>query len=118
MSKKELFIKEIEEAFNNITDFTLSEDALTFFESLKASDEDANKPKFTDNGLVVIKFMREHKSDFNNLFKAKDCEEAGITAKTASGAFRKLVSDGYVEKLGKNPCVYSLTEKGLNEPLE
>ena len=36
-----------------------------------------------------------------------------ITSRTASGAMRKLVTDGYVEKMGENPVVYSLTDKGI-----
>ena len=27
---------------------------------------------------------------------------------------RKLVTDGYVEKVGQDPVVYTLTEKGIN----
>jgi Mn-dependent DtxR family transcriptional regulator len=31
-----------------------------------------------------------------------------------SGAMRKLVTDGYVEKVGESPVIYMLTEKGKN----
>ena len=31
---------------------------------------------------------------------------------------RKLVDDGYVEKIGKDPIVYRLTEQGKNINLE
>jgi predicted transcriptional regulator len=27
---------------------------------------------------------------------------------------RKLVTDGFVEKLGDSPSIYSITEKGIN----
>ena len=37
-----------------------------------------------------------------------------ISSKSISGAIRKLVTDNYVEKVGENPSVYSITEKGKN----
>ena len=58
--------------------------------------------------------MQENKETYNNLFKAKEVGEGmNITSRTASGAMRKLVTDGYVEKMGENPVVYSLTDKGM-----
>ena len=35
-----------------------------------------------------------------------------------SEELRKLVDDGYVEKIGKDPIVYRLTEQGKNINLE
>lgn len=117
MAKKEIFIAEIEKAFNEIPQFTLSDDALTYFEALKAGVSEKVKPAFTENGRLVLQFMKDNKDNFNNMFRAKDCEGAGVTSKTASGAMRKLVTDGYVEKLGANPVVYSLTSKGIEVDL-
>ena len=37
---------------------------------------------------------------------------ANFLNSSISGAMRKLVSDGFVEKAGKDPIIYSLTEKG------
>jgi DNA-binding PadR family transcriptional regulator len=31
---------------------------------------------------------------------------------------RKLANDGFVEKLGKDPVIYTLTEKGKNYNIE
>ena len=108
MSKKEAFISEIENS-----GITLSEDAQTYFEALKGS-ADKEKPAFTENGKAVLAFMQENKDTYNNLFKAKEVGEGmNITSRTASGAMRKLVTDGYIEKMGENPVVYSLTDKGI-----
>ena len=41
-----------------------------------------------------------------------------MTSRTASGAMRKLVTDGYLEKVGENPVVYSITEKGISANLD
>ena len=110
MSKKETFIAEIEDILAHGT--TLSEDAMTYFTALKGADKE--KPAFTENGKAVLQFMQENKETYNNLFKAKEVGEGmNITSRTASGAMRKLVTDGYVEKMGENPVVYSLTDKGM-----
>ena len=45
--------------------------------------------------------------------KAKDIGEGlFISSRAVSGAIRKLVTDGFVEKVGENPVLYSITEKG------
>ena len=57
--------------------------------------------------------MQKNKDSYNNLFQSKTIGEAiGISSRTVSGAMRKLVTDGYVEKLGQNPVTYSLTNTG------
>ena len=45
--------------------------------------------------------------------KARDIAEGlFISSKTVAGAMRKLVSDGFVEKIGDSPSIYEITEKG------
>ena len=116
MSKKETFIAEIEaiiEKMKATGEWSLSDDALIYFEALKGA-ADKEKPAFTENGKAILQFMQENKETYNNLFKAKEVGEGmNITSRTASGAMRKLVTDGYVEKMGENPVVYSLTDKGM-----
>ena len=114
MTKKEQFISEVERAINktgnDVTEW-FSSDALDFWNALKATAEN-EKPKFTENGIKILLYMQENKDNYNNLFKAKDIGEGlGITSRTASGALRKLVNDGYVEKVGENPVIYALSSK-------
>lgn len=117
MSKKECFIKEIQEIINDLHEGTkiedyLSSDALDFWNGLNASG-DTDRPAFTENGKLILGYMQANKDTYNNLFKAKDIGEGlGISSRTVSGAMRKLVTDNYVEKVGKDPIVYSLTQKG------
>lgn len=111
MTKREIFIEELDEALTEER-ISLSEDALIFYESLRCG-EGKGKTAFTDNGKLILQFMKDNVDNFNNLFKAKEIGEGiGITSRTASGAMRKLVSDGYVEKMGTSPAVYALTDKG------
>ena len=45
---------------------------------------------------------------------SKDIGDAiGVSSRTVSGAMRKLVTDGYVEKIGQDPTVYCITEAGI-----
>lgn len=116
-TKKENFIKEVE-AMISLTGSTpeklFSSDALDFWNGLQMSG-DGGRPQFTENGKLVLQYIQANKENYNNLFKAKDIGEGlGISSRTVSGAMRKLVSDGYVEKLGESPVVYSLTETGIN----
>jgi len=116
MSKKECFINEVKRAIEktgNSVEEWFSSDALDYWNGLNATG-DKEKPAFTPNGIIVLKYMQDNKETYNNLFKAKDIGEGlGISSRTASGALRKLVSDGYAEKMGENPVVYSLTDKGV-----
>lgn len=118
MTKKECFINEVKAAIDGLEEKTpevyFSEDALDFWNGLMAAG-DTSKPKFTENGKLILKFMIDAKEDFNNLFKAKDIgERISVSSRTVSGALRKLVTDGYVEKIAGTPTVYVLTEKGEN----
>ena len=70
----------------------------------------SNKPMFTDIGLEILSYLQDGHAKNN---KAKDIAEGmGLPSKKISGAMRKLVTDGYVEKFGQNPVIYSLTKKG------
>lgn len=121
MTKKECFINFVEtlmdeSSYGEWDDKVMKEwePALEYWNALKAVN-DPEKPKFTENGKLILKFMIDAKEDFNNLFKAKDIgERILVSSRTVSGALRKLVTDGYVEKIAGTPTVYVLTEKGEN----
>lgn len=115
MSKKEEFIDYVENTLKNGN--VMSENAKIYFDALKGGG-DKEKPAFTENGRLILQFMRDNRETYNNLFKAKEVGEGlDITSKTASGSMRKLVTDGYLEKIGENPVVYSVTDKGIEANL-
>lgn len=116
MTKKECFINEVSDIIQNEMGAKLEDiftsDALDFWNGLLASDD--SRPQFTENGKLVLKYLQDNKDTYNNLFKAKDVGEGmGISSRTVSGAMRKLVTDGYVEKVGTSPVIYSITSKGI-----
>lgn len=117
MSKKEQFIKLVKTLMEreNFTDGAGEwNDALDYWNALQMA-EDKEKVKFTENGKLVLLYMQENRNLFNNLFKAKEVGEGmSLSSRTVSGAMRKLVNDGFVEKMSETPVVYSLTELGIN----
>lgn len=114
-NSKEEFIKYFEELLkfakeNNYPE--MNEDSKKFWDALLISEE-KEKPAFTDNGKLILSFLKEN-SDIEN-WKSKDIAEGlGIASRSVAGTMRKLVSDGYVEKIGKDPYIYRITEKGYN----
>lgn len=110
MTKKEIFINEISELIGQEPEKVLSQEALSFWNSLKTFKE---VQPFTENGKKILQFMQDNEAELNNFFKAKDIGNGlSVSSRTVSGSLRKLVTDGYVEKIGTNPIIYSLTEKG------
>lgn len=112
MSKKQEFIEFVEDGLMSKVDMTeVPENVRVYWEALKGKD-DVNKPLFTDTGKMILQFMQDHVNDIP-LAKAKDIGEGlFISSRKVSGSIRKLVTEGYVDKVGQDPVVYELTEKG------
>jgi len=118
MSKKQEFISYVKDLMDATSEYPIlmSEDARLYWEAFCGTTE-AEKPMFTDNGKLILKWMQENTSD--PMLRAKDIAEGlFINSRAVSGAMRKLVTDGFVEKLGENPVIYSITEKGKNIKIE
>ena len=119
MNKKELFVMMVEAFLEKGTvEGTLNtsqlDEAIAYFNAFKSTqDKKADKPQFTDNGKLILKAMIENNEERANMFSAKQIAEyAFITSRQVSGAIRKLVTDGYCEKVGQDPIIYSLTDLG------
>ena len=94
---------------------TVPENVQAYIDAL-STDKNTEKPLFTDNGKAILMYL---KSAPVAMYKARDiAENMGITSKAVSGAMRKLVTDGYIEKVGKDPVVYMITEKGKTIEIE
>lgn len=109
--KKEKFIDFVEKnLFDNLDMSTIDSDVVSYWEALKI-DSEAEKPVCTDSGAMILKFLQDHSEQ--EMWKSKDiAEELFVSSRVVSGAFRKLVNDGFVSKMGADPVVYSITEKG------
>ena len=116
MTNRDCFIKKIDELLNDCPDFfgqtEEAEKALAYFKSMKL-EAPKKTVEITENGAKILKFMQENWEKRNNIFKASEIAEGLFTSgKSVSGSMRQLVADGYTEKLGKDPVVYAITEKG------
>ena len=100
MSKKEKFVKAVQEALFDKVDLTeMDPDVVAYWEAFKGKEE-ADKPMFTDNGKIILKYLQDN-PDITSA-KAKDIGEGlFISSRAVSGAIRKLVNDGFVEKIGQ-----------------
>lgn len=111
MSKKEKFIECINLLLEDVDMNYIDPDVIAYWEAFKGGNS-TTKPKFTDNGKMILKYMQEHISDMP-MGKSKDIAEGlFVSSRIVSGAMQKLVKDGYVEKIGADPVVYTLTDEG------
>ena len=120
MTKKEAFIKIIQTEIFDRTDIYAEnypdeyELAASFWEDFK-DGKVKNSGAMTENGKKLLSWMQENLDTMTNLFTSKEAAEALFTSgRSIAGSMRKLVNDGYVEKTGKDPVQYSLTEAGKN----
>ena len=113
MSKKQEFVKYVNELIAAAPHIKPSEEASLYWTAFCGLDENGEKPLFTDNGKLILKFLQDNQT--TPMWKARDIAEGlFINSRAVSGAMRKLVTDGYVEKMGQDPVVYLLTENGKN----
>lgn len=113
MNKCEQFLSFFDSMAQKL-DEPIPQEVKEFYDMLK--EKHVEKPMFTDSGLEIFEYLQN--CDAKSL-KAKDIADGmGISSRKVSGAIRKLCSDGYVEKYGQSPVIYSLTEQGKNFNIE
>lgn len=92
-----------------------------YIDILKSSTATVEKPIITENGIMILEFLQNEAkaSEDKKGYKAKEMAEAlFVSSRTVSGAVRKLVTDGFVERIGTEPAVYVITEKGITFDIE
>ena len=112
-ASKEKFIEEISKLLDDIPDsLALSENAYEYWLLIKEGKNGDSKD-MTENGAKVLHFMQEKWESFNNVFTAQNIGEGLFMApRSVSGSMRKLITNGYVEKVGSKPTSYALTNCG------
>lgn len=122
MTKKEKFIKIVEDLFtevNDIQDKEIDQDAWDYLETLKTQKTKTRSVEITENGKAILEYMQGAIEKFDNNFLSKEIAEGLFTSsRSVSGAMRKLVTDDFVEKSEDSPIIYSLSEKGKDFKIE
>lgn len=104
------FISEMESILSESPDILTKESKDYFYNSIANAKE--KDTKLSENAIAIIEVM---KSEPNKTFNSKELGEAiGKTSRSASGSMRKLVELGYVEKVGKDPVQYKITDAGMS----
>lgn len=113
MTKKQEFIEYVKQMQEVCSTVEMNDNAKIYWDALCFEKDEKEKPMFTDNGKLILKCMQDHPETIT--WKSKDiAEELFISAKTVSGSLRKLITDGFVEKIGESPFSYMITENGKN----
>ena len=106
------FLNSLMEAAPDVVEEKMTENVKKYIETLSGIKDE--KPIITDK--VILDYMQ--KTDVP-MMKAKDIGDGlMISSRKVSGSLRKLVTDGFVEKVGQDPVIYALTEKGKNFIIE
>jgi DNA-binding MarR family transcriptional regulator len=111
-------IKSFLDYFDSIAELPpMPEDAAEFLQSLRdKQEEEENKPLFTETGIAILEYLQ---TCGQARLKAKDIADGmGLSSRKVSGSIRKLVTDNYVDKVGSNPVIYTLTDQGKNFNIE
>lgn len=116
MSNKQEFIDFVEMVVENYGK-EMPEGAKKYFDAMKSVPE-KEKPMFTDGGKQILKYMKDNHVEGETVTAKQVAEGMGISSRSVSGALRKLVNDGFMEKAGTDPVVYALTYKGVEVTID
>ena len=98
---------------SKISKDVIPKEVMEYYNVLKEQQiSQKEKPILTEIGTQVLQYLQTNEVQSA---KARDIADGmNMSSKKISGSMRKLVTDGFVEKIGANPVVYALTDKGKN----
>lgn len=114
--KKEFieFLNALIAAAPDVAEKLMTDNVKAYIEALKETKTE--KPEITENGKLILKWLQNAEP---GSYKAKDVADGlFVASRNVSGGMRKLVADGFVEKIGESPVLYIITEKGKNYKIE
>ena len=114
--KKEFldFLNALIAAAPEVAEEKMTENVKAYIDAL--ADKKNEKPEITDSGKLILKWLQSAPA---GIYKSKDIAEGlFVSSRNVSGAMRKLTTDGFVEKVGSDPVLYTITEKGKNYNIE
>lgn len=125
MTKKEKFINFIQSEIFEREDIYMRqcgkdwEDIKNFWSQFLNDKKNSSNSEMTENGSKILKYMQSNENKYNNLFTSKEIGEGlFMSSRSVSGSMRKIIANGFVEKVGKDPVTYSLTDEGRNKQID
>jgi predicted transcriptional regulator len=125
MTKKEKFINFIQSEIFEREDIYMRqcgkdwEDIKNFWSQFLNDKKNSSNSEMTENGSKILKYMQSNEDKYNNLFTSKEIGEGlFMSSRSVSGSMRKIIANGFVEKVGKDPVTYSLTDEGRNKQID
>lgn len=125
MTKKEKFINFIQSEIFKREDIYVEqcgedwEDIKNFWSQFLSDKKSSSNSEMTENGSKILKYMQSNEDKYNNLFTSKEIGEGlFMSSRSVSGSMRKIIANGFVEKVGKDPVTYSLTDEGRNKQID
>lgn len=114
MNKYEVFLR----YFEQLQDEYGGEIPPEVFEVLQILREQCpdKKPVITQSGMQILHYLRQ--LDNKMMTASEIAQGMDVSTRKVTGAIRKLTVDNFVEKFGRSPVKYKLTEKGKNFNLE
>lgn len=86
-----------------------SKEALEFYNKMK---EENSKNSFTENGKKILLCMKDNEQKYKNYSAKQLGELLFMSPRSISGAMKKLLNEGYINKKVTNPVTYELTDQG------
>lgn len=105
---KEEFLNFVRTLMGLNPEVAISDGAAAYMEALE-KDSTPEKVAITENGKEILAYL---KTVDTPLKSADIALGMGKASKSVSGAMRKLVTEGYVEKIGDKSASYIITQKG------
>ena len=103
------FVKKLMDYDPDYTNSIKTDNAVLYMDALEKGDASIDKPLITEKGKTVLKYMKT----LSVPMKSTDiATNMGISSKSVTGTIKKLVSDGFVEKIGDKSALYIITTKG------
>lgn len=125
MTNKEKFISFIQAEIFEKEDIYVEnygedwEDIKNFWSQFLNDKRSPSNSGMTENGSKILKYMQSNEDKYNNLFTSKEIGEGlFMSSRSVSGSMRKIIANGFVEKVGKDPVTYSLTDEGRNKQID
>jgi len=105
------FVKALMEAAPEVVEEKMTNEVKMYLEALTDTEPKA-KVEVTEKGKMILEYLQNE--DITPRRSKVIADAMGLSGRTVSGSMKKLVSEGFIEKIGEDPASYILTEKGKN----